>query len=81
MDAELQRLRDDNADLRRRVGEFANIEAAKKKADARVEQLEQRVCGVYMYSCLALMQPCEYADGGDDTGEDFAKGKRTECYI
>jgi homeobox protein cut-like len=43
LDVELQRLRDENADLRKHVSEFATIEAAKKKVDVRVEQLEQKV--------------------------------------
>jgi hypothetical protein len=39
----LQRLRDENAELRKRVGELSSVETAKKKVEARVEQLEQKV--------------------------------------
>ncbi|KZT72124.1 hypothetical protein DAEQUDRAFT_723291 [Daedalea quercina L-15889] len=43
LEADLQRMRDENAELRRRLNEAATLETAKKKADARVEQLEQRM--------------------------------------
>lgn len=47
LEAELQRMRDENAELRKRLNEAASLEAAKKKADVRVEQLEQKVrCNV-----------------------------------
>ena len=36
-------MRDENAELRRRLNETASLEAAKKKADARVELLEEKV--------------------------------------
>ncbi|PCH43609.1 hypothetical protein WOLCODRAFT_18462 [Wolfiporia cocos MD-104 SS10] len=36
-------MREENADLRRRVNESASLEAAKKKAESRVEQLEQKM--------------------------------------
>lgn len=41
---ELQRVKDENAELQRRVIEFASVEAAKKKAESRVEQLEEKAC-------------------------------------
>lgn len=44
LEAEVKRLRDENAELRRRAGEVAALEAAKKKVDARAEQLEAKVC-------------------------------------
>ncbi|GBE81022.1 CASP C terminal-domain-containing protein [Sparassis latifolia] len=43
LETELQRVREENAELRRRINEFVPLETAKKKADARVEQLEQRM--------------------------------------
>ncbi|KAI0733144.1 CASP C terminal-domain-containing protein [Fomitopsis betulina] len=43
LEAELQRMRDENAELRKRLNEAASLEAAKKKADVRVEQLEQKM--------------------------------------
>jgi homeobox protein cut-like len=43
-EAELRRLREENVDLRRRVNDFSVVEASKKKLEARVEQLEQKVC-------------------------------------
>ena len=43
LEAEVKRLREENAELRRRAGEVAALEAAKKKVDARAEQLEAKV--------------------------------------
>ncbi|KZV97752.1 hypothetical protein EXIGLDRAFT_348335 [Exidia glandulosa HHB12029] len=43
LQSELARLREDNADLKRRVAEVATLEAAKKKAEARAEQLEEKM--------------------------------------
>lgn len=41
---ELQRLREENSELKKRVADFSVVEAAKKKLDAKVEQLEQKAC-------------------------------------
>ncbi|EPT04993.1 hypothetical protein FOMPIDRAFT_1156498 [Fomitopsis schrenkii] len=43
LEADLQRMRDENAELRKRLNESASLEAAKKRADVRVEQLEQKM--------------------------------------
>ena len=43
LEAELQRAREENAGLRKRLNESSSLENAKRKADARVEQLEQKV--------------------------------------
>ncbi|KAI0697242.1 CASP C terminal-domain-containing protein [Cytidiella melzeri] len=42
-ESELQRLREENADLRKRLSESSSLETAKRKAESRVEQLEQRM--------------------------------------
>lgn len=42
LEDELQRVKADNAELQMRVSEFASIEAAKKKAETRAEQLEEK---------------------------------------
>jgi homeobox protein cut-like len=44
LQVELERVKAENAELRRRATEFANVEAAKKKAEDRVEQLEEKAC-------------------------------------
>jgi len=41
---ELQHVKAENAELQRRLAESANVEAAKKKAESRVEQLEEKAC-------------------------------------
>ena len=43
LEAELQRVREENADLRKRLSESSSLETAKRKAESRVEQLEQKV--------------------------------------
>ena len=43
LEDELQSVKADNAELQRRVSELANLEAAKKKAESRAEQLEEKV--------------------------------------
>ena len=43
----MQRVKADNAELQRRVSELASLEAAKKKAESRADQLEEKVC-VYL---------------------------------
>ncbi|KAH9935535.1 CASP C terminal-domain-containing protein [Fomitopsis serialis] len=43
LEADLQRMRDENVELRKRLNETASLEAAKRKADARIEQLEQKM--------------------------------------
>lgn len=42
-EAELERLREENAELKRRVNDFSSVESAKKKLETKVEQLEGRV--------------------------------------
>ncbi|KAL0579169.1 hypothetical protein V5O48_002850 [Marasmius crinis-equi] len=43
LESELKRVREENAELQRRVNGFSSIEAAKKKAEAKAEQLEQKM--------------------------------------
>ncbi|KAH9839474.1 CASP C terminal-domain-containing protein, partial [Rhodofomes roseus] len=43
LETDLQRMRDENVELRKRLNEAASLEAAKRKADMRVEQLEQKM--------------------------------------
>ncbi|KAJ6499051.1 CASP C terminal-domain-containing protein [Mycena sanguinolenta] len=43
LEAELKRLREENADLRKRVNDFAAVETAKKKIESKVEQLELKM--------------------------------------
>ena len=53
LEAELQRAREENAELRKRLNENSSVENAKRKADARVEQLEQKVCAEDYYPVYA----------------------------
>ncbi|PPQ89695.1 hypothetical protein CVT25_014096 [Psilocybe cyanescens] len=42
-ESELQKLREENAELKKRVNDFSSVENAKKKLEAKVEQLDQRM--------------------------------------
>ncbi|KAF9482164.1 hypothetical protein BDN70DRAFT_919353 [Pholiota conissans] len=42
-EAELRRLRDENAELKKRVNDFSSVENAKKKLEIKVEQMEQKM--------------------------------------
>ena len=42
LEDELQRVKAENAELQGRVSELANIDTAKKKAESRAEQLEEK---------------------------------------
>ncbi|KAH9485122.1 Protein CASP [Psilocybe cubensis] len=42
-ESELQRLREENVELKKKVSDFASVENAKKKLEAKVEQLDQRM--------------------------------------
>ncbi|KAF8200663.1 CASP C terminal-domain-containing protein [Pholiota molesta] len=42
-EAELQRLREENSELKKRVNDFGTVENAKKKLETKVEQLEQKM--------------------------------------
>ncbi|OCH92318.1 hypothetical protein OBBRIDRAFT_833541 [Obba rivulosa] len=43
LESELQRMRDENAELRRKLAETSSLETARKKAEMRIEQLEQKM--------------------------------------
>ncbi|KAJ7594300.1 CASP C terminal-domain-containing protein [Mycena floridula] len=43
LEFELQRVREENAELRKRVLDFASVESAKKKLETKVEQLEHKM--------------------------------------
>ncbi|KAI0000520.1 CASP C terminal-domain-containing protein [Russula vinacea] len=43
LEDELQRVKAENAELQKRVSELANIDGAKKKAESRAEQLEEKM--------------------------------------
>jgi homeobox protein cut-like len=48
-EAELQRLREENSELKKRVNDFGTVENAKKKLETKVEQLEQKVRVLHSY--------------------------------
>ena len=50
LESEVQRLKEENATLRKRLSESSSLESAKKKAESRVEQLEQKVRFISLHS-------------------------------
>ena len=57
LEEEVQRLRNENADLKKRTLELASLEAARKKAELRSEQLEEKVDIyrlLFVNNCLKL---------------------------
>ena len=45
LESELGRLREENAELKKQVGDMGAVEEKRKKAESRAEQLEERVSG------------------------------------
>lgn len=43
LEEEVQRLRNENTDLKKRASEFTSVENARKKAELKVDQLEEKV--------------------------------------
>ena len=59
LEVELQKLRDENADLRKRLNETSSLESAKKKAETRVEQLEQRASIMKLNALVLVLTNAE----------------------
>lgn len=78
LEMEVRRLRDENTELKRRVGEVSTLEAAKKKADTRAEQLEAKVSPVdTMCNSHADLVVC-LLDGGGHRREGCSETERTQ---
>lgn len=56
LELELQRLKDENAELKKRLNESSSLESAKRKAESRVEQLEQRVSHIVFRFMLMISE-------------------------
>ena len=46
LEDEVQRIRSENAELKKRIAEFANTEMAKRRAEMKLDQLEEKVCHI-----------------------------------
>jgi homeobox protein cut-like len=54
LETELGRLREENAELKKQVGEMGAVEDKRRKAEVRAEQLEEKVgSGRSIYGCEA----------------------------
>ncbi len=47
LESELGRLREENVELRKQVGDMGAVEERRKKAESRADQLEERVSGEF----------------------------------
>jgi len=73
LESELARLREENGDLKRQVGEMSSVEDKRKKAEAKVESIEEKA----RYCPFSLGQ-ADVADGRPDPGEGHPEGERAE---
>lgn len=46
LEDEVQRIRSENAELRKRIAEFASTQTAKRRAETKLGQLEEKVCHI-----------------------------------
>jgi hypothetical protein len=69
LEDELQRVKAENAELQRRVSELVNIDAAKKKAESKAEQLEEKAS--------LTDRPC--SDRGLTSGPDGRGNSGASC--
>jgi homeobox protein cut-like len=44
LESEMKRLREENGELKSRIDGFGPVEAARKKAEKRADELEEKVC-------------------------------------
>ena len=51
LESELNRLREENLDLKKQVGEIAGVEDKRKKAEAKAETLEEKVSQSIKHLC------------------------------
>jgi homeobox protein cut-like len=77
LEGELQRLREENVELRKKVSELANIEAARKSAETRVEVLEAKVrqAQIPTLGCRLFKTGCDWVDGSYDSGKSCSERK------
>lgn len=80
LESELARLREENGELKRQVGEMGTVEEKRKKAEAKVESMEEKV-RVGELASRRVQANCGVTDGRSDTGASHAKGKRAECRV
>lgn len=76
-------MKEENAELRKRLNETSSLESAKNKAEAKAEQLEQKVRHTFSvrivhhhWTCVML-----HIDGRNDSREGHAEGERAECNL
>jgi len=70
-EAELQRLQEENAALKKRINDFSTVENAKKKLETKVEQLDQKVGFAMITTTPRQLE----IDGNFDPRESLAEGQ------
>ena len=72
LESELGRLREENAELKKQVGDMGSVEDKRKKAESRADQLEDRVSAP---ACISSLLDLIKADGRDDSGKSDTEGE------
>jgi hypothetical protein len=79
LQAQVRRLREENAELRKKVSEASSLEAAKAKAESKLEQMEAKVCpSVVPYSDSG---PISVPDGRADQRTSGVEEERAQCDV
>ena len=73
LEAEIQRLKNDNAELRQKVAESTSLETARKRAEDKLETVQNKVC-----ASLAMLSQLTPVDGRHDSRKGGAKGERAQ---
>jgi len=79
LEAEIQKLRDENSELRRRAAEASTLEGSLKKAETKVGTLEEKVKNGPSAALRSLFIIC--TDGDPHTRAGYTKRKRAQCDI
>lgn len=77
LESELARLREENAELKKRAEEGRGVEDKLKKAEKRADGLEEKVSRQDSKGSIRA----NGVDGGDDTGKSNGQAERAECGI
>ena len=71
-------MRDENTELKKRINDFSSVENAKKKLEAKVETLEQKVSSTDL---IIWRQTNLIQDGHTHSRQGVSKGQRTNSYL
>jgi homeobox protein cut-like len=78
LEAQVRRLREENAELRKKVNEVSSLESAKAKAEGKLEQMEAKVRSSTVRPKPVLT--C-HTDGGADQRASRVEEERAQCHV